>query len=126
MSGEGQVLQIVDLIMTKLGCASSQVIPLYARHIYMDAWAYLILGIVILVALVALGVGVAYIDVKRKKDEPEWIRDSEETPSATIGMLIILVGLLIGGLFICNQVADIAAPQGAAIQKIIHDVRRGQ
>ncbi len=120
---DNQALQLVELILSKLGMASSQAIPAYARYLYYDAWAYLVLGVALLTVFTLAGIWVFLFDKRKEACDPNYRRSEDALPSECVGVLIILCGVLICSLLICNQVAYIRAPEGFAVRQLIQDVR---
>lgn len=108
MTGE-EVVKIIDVIAEKLGTTGEHLISAYVPWVSTAAWTFIALGVVIAICFTLFAIGL-------------WI--SNERDERGYAFMCLLVGLILGGLFIGSNLPDIVAPEAAAITKVLNMVSR--
>lgn len=104
-------LQLIKDVISQVGTAGTATLEAYTQWHLAAALTWLVTG----VALLALSIFMAWRTVKDIRSE------NDDMIGAWIG--ISLIALLLGLLMVGTNIADVIAPEAAAIHQLLRDVR---
>lgn len=97
------IVTIIDKLAEKLGTTSEQLIEIYTPWVVASAWSFIGIGGGILILCICISVFL-------------WVINEDTRVGACV---VLIVGFLLGGLFVFKSVPDLIAPEAAAITKIV-------
>jgi len=94
-----EISKIIEMLALKLGITTDRMVKVYTPWACITGLSYTLLG----VAVLTVGMWLFFL----------------QQPACAVSILGLLGSILIGGMFICENISDMFVPKAAAITKIL-------